>query len=699
MGERAPRDTATNVFVGRQAELTQLRDGLDRLFEGSGAMFLLSGEPGIGKTRLAEQLAIEARLRQARVFWGRCTQTEGAPPYWAWVQILRSLLRDLGETEFGRLAGPRLAQILQVVPELRGHFNDVDPISLDDEQARFRIYDSVTQLVVDAGSKAPIVLVLDDLHWADTPSLLVLQLLAGVLPQSAVMVLGTYRDRELAVSHPLRTHLADFVRRGETTQMSVGGLEESDVVGLVRGLTGFQPVRDLVRRLQSRTGGNPFFLRELARNLGHYGEEQSQRDSAPFADAVPGGVAAVLSRRIETLSDDCRSALEVAALTGLDIDLDLLEAVTHTPRPRLLDLLDEADAKAIVTRRDGSYAFNHGLVRDTVYGGMTRARRSELHGVVGRVIEERSLGEPDIAAAQLAYHFVAAAAVDPSLRAKALQYAAASATRAQAELAYEEAVRLFELSLDMVAPLDRAGRAELLLSLGRARYLSGDIGGAMTAAHEVARLAEHLDERNLLARAALVVRGVGGPGLSEEIRRLCETALARPPDNPSLKIQLLAQQTVVLMQMGDMEHERRAIESSQQALELAQEAVDPDVVFAALHARQMALSGPAGVEERLQLAGRVRDLARETGRPSMAQWGHAWRVDALVQLCRIDEAEVELRLQARLADQLREPLLEWRTRVAQSMLAALRGKFEEAQRLSDEARLLGRKGHHPPAEF
>src|SRR5207245_2020396 len=132
-----------------------------------------------------------------------------------------------------------------------------------------------------------------------------------------------------------------------------------------------------------------------------------------------------------------------------------------------------------------------------------------------------------------------------------------------------------------------------------------------------------------------------------------------------------------LMQMGDMEHERRAIESSQQALELAKEAVDPDVVFAALHARQMALSGPAGVEERLQLAARVRDLAREMGRPSMAQWGHAWRVDALVQLCRIDEAEVELRLQARLADQLREPLLEWRTRVAQSMLAALRGKFDE----------------------
>jgi ATP/maltotriose-dependent transcriptional regulator MalT len=153
------------------------------------------------------------------------------------------------------------------------------------------------------------------------------------------------------------------------------------------------------------------------------------------------------------------------------------------------------------------------------------------------------------------------------------------------------------------------------------------------------------------------------------------------------------------MQTGEVEDERRALEASQQALQLAQEDVDPDVVFAALHARQMALSGPAGVEERLLLAERVRKLSRETDRLSMAQWAHAWRVDALVQLCRIDEAEVELGLQARLADQLREPLLVWRTRVAQATLATLRGRFDEAQRLADEARLLGRKGHHPPAEF
>ena len=314
MGELRARDLTPAVFVGRQAELKLLLAGLDRAFERTGGMFLLSGEPGIGKTRLAEALTVEALRRGAAVFSGRSTQAEGAPPYWPWVQILRSLIRDVGEEEFGRLAGPALVQILQVVPELRGHFPDAPSASVDDEQARFRIYDSVTRVLLDAATKRPIVLVLDDMHWADVPTLLVLKLLAGSLAQSSVMVIATYRDRELPADNPLRAQLADFVRAGESTQIAITGLNRADVVQLFRALTRFDLDANMVHRLLSQTAGNPFFLSELAKAFATEDLDSTRWTASDSTDSIPSGVDAVLRRSVEGLSDDCRRILDVRPL-------------------------------------------------------------------------------------------------------------------------------------------------------------------------------------------------------------------------------------------------------------------------------------------------------------------------------------------------------------------------------------------------
>src|SRR5258708_22325623 len=316
MSELLPQDTHLTVFVGRTAELRRLIAGLERALQGRGGVFLLSGEPGIGKTRVAEELALEARKRDAAVYWGRSTLAEGAPPYWPWVQILSSILREVGDADFRRLAGSGLPQILQVVPDLHGHFSDVTPTSRDDDQARFGIYDSVGQVLLGAAGARPMVLVLDDLHWADTPSLLLLQLVAGQLPDSRLMVIGTYRDRELAADHPLRTHLADFVRRGETTELPIAGLRDLDAMSLLRVLTGFEPAADVVQRLQAQTGGNPLFLCELARMLGDAGQQPSQWNFFASPDVIPHGIGAVLRRRIEALSSDCRGALEIAAVAA-----------------------------------------------------------------------------------------------------------------------------------------------------------------------------------------------------------------------------------------------------------------------------------------------------------------------------------------------------------------------------------------------
>src|SRR5258708_37798079 len=333
MSELLPQDTHLTVFVGRTAELRRLIAGLERALQGRGGVFLLSGEPGIGKTRVAEELALEARKRDAAVYWGRSTLAEGAPPYWPWVQILRSILRDVGDADFRRLAGSGLPQILQVVPDLHGHFSDVTPTSRDDDQARFGIYDSVGQVLLGAAGARPMVLVLDVLRWGDTPSLLLLQLVGGHLPDSRLMVIGTYRDRELAADHPLRTHLADFVRRGETTELPIAGLRDLDAVSLLRVLTGFEPAADVVQKLQAHTRGNPIFPSHLARTLGDAGEGSSQWNFSMPSDAIPQGIAAVLRSRIEALSAECRSTLQIAAVAGQDIDLDILEAATGRGRP------------------------------------------------------------------------------------------------------------------------------------------------------------------------------------------------------------------------------------------------------------------------------------------------------------------------------------------------------------------------------
>jgi DNA-binding CsgD family transcriptional regulator len=699
MGELGPRDLTRAVFVGRQAELKLLLAGLDRVFERTGGMFLLSGEPGIGKTCLAEALTFEARRRGAAVFSGRSTQAEGAPPYWPWVQILRSLIRDLGEEEFGALAGPRLAQILQVVPELRGHFPNARQASAEDDQARFHIYDSVTQVLLDAATKRPVVLVLDDMHWADAPTLLLLKLLAGSFAQSSVMVIVTYRDRELPADNPLRAQLADFVRAGQTTEIAVSGLSHADVVALFRALTGFDLDASMVHRLHSQTAGNPFFLSELAKAFATEDLDSTRWKASTSADSVPRGVDAVLRRSVEGLSDDCRRMLDIAAVAGQELQLDLLEAATGTVRARILGLFDEAITKGVAIRADGGYAFAHGLVRDTVYRSLPTARRSKLHARIGHVLEELTKGSKDPPVAQLAYHFVEASVLDRSLRLKALDYASAAARRALSELAYEEAARILELALAKVALVEVAERAPLLLELGRARYLAGDIGGAMASAAEVSHLAEKSNDGDLLARAALVVRGVGGPGLSLEIKRLCTIAMRQPTLDTALRIQVLSQLTVALMQTGDAADERAAKEASQEAVRLAQNAIDPDVVFAGIHARQMATSGPDGVDERLLLADQTLRLAQETGRSSIAQWGHAWRIDALIQLGQIDQAEIAVAVQASHADELREPLARWRTLQVRSWLALLRGRFAEAGQLAEAARELGRQGHHAPAEF
>ena len=674
------------MFVGRQRELGQLRAGLERSLRGRGALFLVTGEAGIGKSRLTEELAAEAQTRGAAVLWGLATQAEGAPPYWVWIQILRSLLRERGPAELKELAGPGLSFIARLVPELSGQFADVAVTSIADDLPRFATYDAVAQLLVTAASRMPIVVVLEDLHWADVPSLLLLQLLAGAITHSALMVMGTYRQAELPADHPLRTQLADYIRRGETIQIDLGGLSETDVARLLRAHTAYEPSEDLVRRVQRQTAGNPFFVKELARVL----IDDTTRLPQESSGAVSPGVAGVLRRRMQRLSDDCQRMLEVAAVAGQEFDLDLVQAITNLAPERLLDLCDEALVNGLFVNRRGEFAFAHGLCRDTVYDGLTTSHRAHLHAVIAKALESRSRPGPE-RLSQLAHHFTQAAVVDSSLRPKAVAYATSAGKQAMTELAYEEAVGRFESALELAPAGAAAEKAELMLDLARASYLAGDVPRAIEIAHEVSRIGFQLNNDELIAQAPLVIRGIGGADVSQEMKQLCQRALGRSGLSPSLRVQLLSQMSVALATTTEPGDDEKAVEYSAEAMALAESELDPDVRFAALHARQMASAGPEGIEERLDLARRTLALARESGRRSLEQWGHDWRADALAQLGRIDEVETELNVLARLARQLHEPVLAWRTLRGQSWISLLRGRFDEARRRSAEARESGLK--------
>jgi DNA-binding CsgD family transcriptional regulator len=683
-GLRAAPDRT--VFVGRQAELARLRAGLDRAFGHHGSIFLLGGEPGIGKTRLAEQIAWEAEARGAAVHWGRATQAEGAPPYWPWLQVLRSLLQEVGPAEFALLAQSELAQILQVFSELRQRFPDAP--AAQEEASRFRTYDAVAQLLLGAAANRPLVVILEDLHWADAASLILLQQVADVLPRSSLVVVVTYRELELESDHALKARLA-----GEGIPLA--GLNDADAATLLREVTAFEPAPDVVERLQAQTAGNPLFLKEIAKALRDDTGEPRSRRTADQARAVPTGVTSILRRRILTLPEDCQDVLGVAATAGLEIDVELVSSATGSTRARLLDLLDDAVDAGVLARRGRGFAFAHGLFRDTVYVGLTTARRGELHRLLGQALEQR----PHRATAQLAHHFVEAASTDETLKEQAFHYSIRAGAEASAELAYEESLRHFEVALGLVDSLEPRRLAGLLLDVGRARYLAGDPGGAIAAAQEASRIGEDLEDSELLAQAALVAPEAGGPGLTPGIKSLCDAALRRSPRDASLKLRLLSQLTVTLMQMPEPGAAEEAQEPSLEAMRLAGEAADPELVFAAIHARQMARSGPDGVEERLQLAERALGLGRKTGRIAFTHWGHSWRADALVQLGRLDEAEFEIGEQSRTADLLREPLGRWRSLIARSWIAVVRGRFDAARELSEEARELGGRGNHPMSEF
>jgi DNA-binding SARP family transcriptional activator len=690
-------------LVGRELELAELRAGLDAAVGGRGGLFLLVGEPGIGKSRLAEEVIEDAHARGASTLVGRCWEAGGAPAYWPWVQSLRAYVERSEPAQLRSQLGAGAAELAQIVPELREIIGQVPEPSPETEGARFRLFDATARFLKAAAAERPLVLVLDDLHAADEPSLVLLRFLAGEIRDSRILVVGTYRDVDPTVGDPLAATLAELSRERVTRRLQLSGLTAADISRYIESSLGVAASARLVEAIRTETEGNPLFVGEVVQLLAAEGPLGEIDVGRLWALGIPQGIREVIGRRLGRLSAACVETLTAAAVLGREFRLDALEQVASESRQELLQVLDEALAVRLLTSVPadrGRLRFAHVLIRETLYDRLPTLRRVELHRRAGEALEALYGARRDPHLAELSYHFFEAAPggeVD-----KAITYARRAGERALGLLAYEEAARLFELALqalDLRPPVDSHTRSTVLLSLGDAQAKAGHTPEAkrtFLAAADLARAAA-LDEN--LALAAL---GYGGrfpwlrAGDDHQLVPLLEEALTSlGGEESALRVRLMARLAGALRDQPSLEP-RASL--AQEAVEIARRLDDPAALGYALTSLFMAMWGP-NMEQLVTIADEVTPLADEIGDAERSLDACWVRRIAWLTLGDMQRAEQAARDHSARAHALKQPSQQWYDGVMRSSSALFRGDFAEAEAAAEETLRLGRRAQSWDATF
>jgi DNA-binding CsgD family transcriptional regulator len=697
---RLSKNHADRVFVGRQAEMGALQAALEDALAGRGRLVLLVGEPGIGKTRIAREFASHTELRGAQVLWGRCHEHEGAPPYWPWIQIIRTYVRVQDAAQIYAEMGGGAADIAEIVPDVRELLPDLPypPQFEDSGQARFRLFDAITAFLCEAARHHPRVLILDNLHWADRPSLLLLEFLTQELSRSRLLIVGTYRDTTLSRQHPLSETLAELTREHALQRLFLHGLHREEVGRFLKVTTDFTPSQALVEAVYTQTEGNPLFLTEVVRLLIQAGEFRLERGQQcqGVSLRIPEGVRDVIGKRLNHLSPPCNQMLTIAAVVGREFGLEeLVRLVDGVSEERVLEMLEEAVAAHVieeVAQAMARYQFTHALIQATLYDEMTTVRRVRLHRRVGEVLEEVYSTNCEPYVAQLAHHFCAAAQrgnVD-----KAITYATRAGARALTLLAYDEAVHHYERALRLLedeAWLDEAQRCKLLLALGEAQRQAGAYPQAMDTFQRAADAARRLGLPESLAHAALgFEETTWRPGLPGDVAaRLLEEALRGLAEgDSSLKARVLGNLARALLFTGAFAP-AAAVEA--QAVEMARRIGDPATLAATLKARFFARFRPEQITARLSAATELISLAKAVHDRETVLNAYAWRLFDLMELGDIEAVDSQLTIYTRLVEELRHPFYLYVNTSFRAMRAIFAGHFAEGESLAQETLAIGQR--------
>jgi DNA-binding winged helix-turn-helix (wHTH) protein/tetratricopeptide (TPR) repeat protein len=601
-------------FVGRAPEWSELCGALAGAASGRGCLCLISGEPGIGKTRLCTELAAEAKARGVAVLIGRCAEQE-AVTYLPFVEILESLVTSAASPELLRTIvgdeGPELALLL---PKLRRVLTDLPPpLELPPLQARRNLFNAVVDFIIRATGRRATLLILEDLHWADESTLSLLEHLMRRLIELPVLVLGTYRDAESDVTGTLLKTVEESIRSRDNTSIRLLGLPREEVALLLRALSGKDPPPSLVNEIYAETSGNPFFVEELLRYLREekrlFDSHENFRDLKIGELEVPRNLRVVVGRRLRRLGAMTREILEAAATIGRSFPFDLLEAATAAAPDSLLDCLDEAEHTALIasSESEGRFEFSHELVRQVVLSSLSGARRERLHLDIANAIERLYPDSLEDHYSELAHHFAHSAN-----REKTFEYARLAGKTALARYAYQEAIAHLRAALESVGQLKSErlhdeleiqlilgevlgaikgrGAPEAGTAFGRARELctltnapatrmfealegaarnlfeQGRRPFALNAAEEMLAIAERSGDLALKGRALLRVGYTLMDGEPAKARPYLERALSSESSLPrSLSAVTLTHVAICLQRLGYIDQALRAMRQAEHA--------------------------------------------------------------------------------------------------------------------------------------
>lgn len=679
-------------FLGREVELGELLSGLDQAEGGRGRLFLLGGEPGIGKSRLADELASRARERDHLVLWGRGWEDAGAPPYWPWVQVLRSYVRNTDRDRVVRQMGAGASDIVQMLPELRDLFPDLaPPPAADSDAARFQLFDSATTFVRNAATDRRLLVIVDDLQAADTPSIRYLRFLASQLGEMPLLVLGTYRDVELTPEHPLTGAIAELAREPITRTLALKGLGREALRSFIGASAGTVPDERVVAAVARGTKGNPLYVGEAMRLLTAEGRLDELASAPSPHVAVPAGVRAVIGRRLARLAEGTRRVLGVGAVVGPEFGLELVRVVADVEPTELVDALDEAVREGLLAGVSGSggrFRFSHDLVRETLYDDLAPGQRMRLHRRVAEGLEHLHEASPDAHLAELAYHWYEAEQ-DGGPSDRSVDYARRAGEQAARSIAFEEAARLYGMALaafDRGQAGDPRTRLEILLAQGDARARAGDLSGARAALLEAAELAKRLGAAPELARAAL---GISGrlpwlrSGRDTKLIPLLQDALVHlGGGDDRLRVRLLTR--LACAWRSTPEQRAQSDSLTRQAVDLARSLDDPATLSYALAGRFWGTWWPENPADRLLLANEMvgiaeasTDAERLIDAHLMLWLSHTEMAD--MAAARRDSEEIR-----RLVVELRQPTHLWIGMANRALTLLLEGDFSEAERLIEE---------------
>jgi predicted ATPase/DNA-binding NarL/FixJ family response regulator len=689
-----------DVFVGRERELAALGTALDEALDGAGRIVMLSGEPGIGKTRTAQVLARYAESRDVRVLWGRCYEEPGAPPFWPWLQVIRACVEACDDARLRALANAGAGDLVEILPELAQRLPGIAPAErpADATQARFRLFDAIAGFWKRAAGDAPHLLVLDNLHWADAPTLRLLEFLAPTVGSARLLVLGTYRDIELSRRHPLSNTLGELARDPRFQRLRLAGFNLGEASRFMAAAAGRALPPDLAAAVHGQTEGNPLFLGEIARFLMQEGVLDEAAAAAraglgPVLRRIPEGVREVIGTRLNRLSRACNAVLANAAAIGRTFSSEVLAQIAGGGEDALSAALEEALAAAVIepAAEPGCFQFSHALVRETLYDEIPPPRRARLHLRIGAALETLQGRDPMSTLAALAHHYCAA--LPGGEPRKAADYAQRAAEQADRLFAYEEAARYCRLALQALeakgAADDPARRCRLLIALGQALVKTGENLQAAEVLQHAAASAKALGVSEEFAHAALAFEeatwrpGIPGNAAAGVLRE----ALAGLAEGDSvLRARVLASLTRALVFSGQLDE---AMEVHRQALPMARRLGDPATIAAALRSVATARWLPQQFAARVSNTLEAEHYAEVIGDRERVLEAASWRLFDLMELGDLHARAKEFEAYVKLAAEVRQPFYQYIAVSSHAMVALFEGRLEDSERFAREALELG----------